>query len=79
MEIMKNVEVLSKEIESTGAAKVYVRLEDGKELIVRNCHLVPKVYFGSVERNNEDGTIEYKSVFLSMDENNNGMITLDEV
>lgn len=79
MEIMKNVKVLSKEIESAGAAKVYVKLEDGEELIVRDCHLLPKVYFGSVERNNEDGTIEYKSVFLSMDENNDGMITLDEV
>lgn len=76
---MKNVKVLSEEIEGTGTAKVYVKLEDGKELIVRNCHLVPKVYFGSVEKNNADGAVEYKSVFLSMDENNNGMITLDEV
>ena len=76
---MKNVRILNEESEGTGTAKVDVVLDGGKTLTVYNCHLVSKVYFGTVAVNDKDNTVKYKPVFLSMDENNDGLITLDEI
>ena len=47
-------------------------------MTVRNCHLVSKTYFGTVEMNGGSEGVKYESVFLSMDENGNGLITLNE-
>ena len=76
---MRNVKVLSEEKDGASSAKVNVELGNGETLTVRNCHLVSKTYFGTVEINGGSEGVKYESVFLSMDGNGDGLITLNEI
>lgn len=76
---MRNVRILSEEKDGANAAKVDVALGNDRTLTVRDCHLVSKVYFGTVEIDGGNDGVKYESVFLSMDENGDGLITLNEI
>lgn len=75
--IVKNIKILKRESDGANAAKVKVLLDDGRIYTVGDCHLIPRVYLGTVEINKKDKEVEYKPVFLSVGENGYGMISLD--
>lgn len=73
---MKNVRILNEESEGTGTAKVDVVLDGGKTLTVRNCHLVPRVYFGNVMLKDGDGVESEVAAYLFIHEDGSARITL---